>query len=269
MATADRTRRTLQLCGAVVATIGALLLASAYAQSSVPFDGTAANCLPSNCFNERLLQQPVMQPSATYSSLAFAAVGGYLLTSRALIRRSGAGGPAALFALGSLGSIAFAIGLGSAIYHARFTFIGQTLDVLGMNLLAFQVWAFSLMMRGRLTLHGARLVVLTLGAASLVLLLLLPELRRPMFAVLLAVGLGLEVARLGGPAELLRSRLGLGLGVFLFGYVFWMLDNAGMWFSTTSPLQGHSVWHVVGALAVLVLSHHEVAELERRHAWHR
>lgn len=261
---ANRSLRMLSLVGAAAGALLALGLALAYSQSSLPFDDAAATCLPSDCFNEQLLQQPVMQPSATYSSLAFAAVGGYLLTTRALRKRSTTAEPAAMFALGSLGSIAFVIGLGSAIYHARFTFVGQTLDVLGMNLLAFQISLCSLVLRRRLTLRGARWGLLALGMASLALLLVLPELRRPMFAVFLAVGLGLEVVRLGGVRALLRSRLGLGLGVFVLGYTFWILDNTGVWFSTTSPLQGHSVWHVVGALAVLPLSDHEVTELARR-----
>lgn len=243
----------------------ALLLTLLYAQFPLPFDDAAATCLPQDCFNERLRDAPVLQPSAAYSSLAFAAAGGFLLATSALMRRrSDAGGRSTEFFLTSLGVVTFIVGLGSAVYHARFTFLGQTLDVLGMNLIAFQLLAFSLVVEQRLSLRNGRRLLVALGAASVVFLVLLPEQRRTMFAVLLGVALTVEVVRIGGLSGLLRSRLGLSLGIFLAGYVFWILDDVGAWFSATSPLQGHSVWHVAGAAAALLLAAHQRSESMHR-----
>ena len=255
-----RTERFLQVAGAALAGLAALLLTLLYAEFPLPFDHAVAACLPQDCFNERLRVEPILQPSATYSSLAFAVAGGYLLATSAIMRRSGVGHRATGFFLTSLGAVSFIVGLGSAVYHARFTFLGQTLDVLGMNLIAFQLLIFSLVAKGTLSLRNGRRVLVSLGAASVVFLVVLPQYRRTMFAAFLGVALTIEIVRLGGISRLLHSKLGLGLGIFLLGYVFWILDDVGIWFSATSPLQGHSVWHVVGAVAVVLLAEHERSE---------
>lgn len=100
----------------------------------------------------------------------------------------------------------------------------------------------------------ARLAYWVYATAAIAALVLVPDLRRWLFAVLLTLGIAMEVT---GP---LRSRPRGDTRIFLAGntvfaaaFLIWWLDQSLLLCSPTSPLQGHATWHLLGAVAAWLL----------------
>ena len=201
-----------------------------------------ASCLPDACFCEAIRDGVIRQPANTFSSLAFVLVA-------IVIFRTGRlqGAQVALIRLYAFTLLV--IGLGSAFYHASLTFAGQFIDVLGMYLLATLVIAHG---AARLNLlKGAGVVTAYLGS-NLVLAWVLyaaPLLRRYLFALLILTGLGLELrARQRAPVAS-SSRLRAALLWLSVGFALWVLDITHLACLPHSLVQGHAVWHILGAAA--------------------
>ncbi|MBI3792496.1 MAG: ceramidase domain-containing protein [Gemmatimonadetes bacterium] len=223
-----------------------------------------ATCMPAHCFNEAVRDGWIRQPSNTWSSLAFVVVAALLV----LRWPRGADGMRPSFATSVplRTTLAFALvvtGLGSAFFHASLTFVGQTADVAGMYLIGT-----FLIIHARLAdaPGTGRQFVTTFVAANLVLLIalvLVPELRRQLFALLIVVGLVLEVRRAraanrraatpdAGSSP--RATLDLGRlersGITLaVAFAIWGLDMLHVGPSPTAWVQGHAIWHVLGAVS--------------------
>lgn len=216
-----------------------------------PWDGwLPATCLPDACFCEAIGSGLIRQPINTWSNLAFVAIGLLIafdlrpdrsaqrsnLISRPMVRR--------LFALAVI-----AIGLGSMVYHASLSFVGQWLDVMSMYLLGVFMVLYAAA-RLRMTHIGIAFAVeyviinLTLG----LLLIVWPEARRYVFGALIVIALGLEMIlqrrRLttASPRRLIAA-----LGVYVMAQIIWTLDLNHIICDPTSVLQGHAVWHVLTA----------------------
>lgn len=245
-----------------------------------PWDGwLPATCLPDACFCEAIGSGLIRQPINTWSNLAFVAIGLLIafdlrpdrsaqrsnLISRPMVRR--------LFALAVI-----AIGLGSMVYHASLSFVGQWLDVMSMYLLGvFMVLYAAARLRPsgsfrgisapmeRITgrplrfLAAARLGMTQAGTAFAIgyitinlalglLLIVWPEARRYVFGALIVIALGLEMIlqrrRLttANPRRLIAA-----LGVYVMAQIIWTLDLNHIICDPTSVLQGHAVWHVLTA----------------------
>ena len=132
--------------------------------------------MPDHCFCERLRDSLVRQPVNTATSIAFLTVAAVVWRvafrpDRALrvrgVRLVASPMLAALFA-GAL----LVIGLGSAFYHASFTFVGQTVDVLGMYLLGTFVILYAVVRTHEVTTRRSA-VAYVLGNAALLTLCLL------------------------------------------------------------------------------------------------
>jgi hypothetical protein len=56
----------------------------------------------------------------------------------------------------------------------------------------------------------------------------------------------------------------LWIGTSLLGsaYIIWILDNTRLVCFANSLFQGHAVWHILGAIAVLFLHRYYVSELK-------
>jgi dihydroceramidase len=225
-----------------------LLLAGA---AQLPVDYSAwqpATCLSlEGCFCEAAREGAVKQPVNAWSSLAFT-LAGFFVAARAWGKRHEHGytiGKAALYA-----AALAVIGLGSAFYHASLTFVGQFFDVMGMYLLATFLVVADLQMLGwvRMNWFGRVYAVLNLALAAG--LIWLPEARCWLFFGLI-IGLILMEALLRPLGRLRRNSrwFGLALGAFALAFVVWNLDNARLWCDPESILQGHALWHLLGALA--------------------
>jgi Ceramidase len=198
---------------------------------------TPATCLPDACFCEAVRTGLIAQPANTWSSLAFVLVGAWI------VARS----PMKLY-----GAATIAIGLGSAFYHASLTFVGQVADIFGMYLLVTYVLVFN---ASRLWPRVAAMFVVlyaTLNVALLAAQIAFPQSRRYLFAAIVAVVLILETRARG----IDRKWLCWALASLSAGFVLWTLDITHRLCDPKSLLQGHAVWHVLGAIAAWCLVGH-------------
>jgi dihydroceramidase len=209
-----------------------------------------ASCTP-NCFCELpRAGQLVLQPANALSSLGFVAVGGWIMLGAAQYRWSALGILAGLW----LGFVAITIGIGSLFLHASLTLWGQFADVTGMYLLGAFILARAVARWQRLAAGPAVALYLLVCAALVAALWLWPEARRWLFALLLLVALVVEWRfarpwRPGARPELLL----LGLGLNLMAFAIWILDQTRIVCTPDSLWQGHAIWHLLGAAAVLAL----------------
>jgi len=214
-----------------------------------------ASCTTTHCFCE--FPRPgalVVQPAATWSSFAYVLVGWLMIGSAG---SRGAGGTASAMpplAMRTLGVTAIVVGVGSALMHATLTLWGQFLDVVGMYLIgSFElVWALARWRRIRerraILLYGALCAVLVAA------LLAMPEIRRWLFAVLLLVAIVVELVFARPLRPGVRVRLFLaGLLTMAVAFAIWVLDQNGVVCAPHSLLQGHALWHLLGALSLWLL----------------
>jgi len=220
---------------------------------------SAASCMPGLCFCEADRLFHLRQPMNTISSCAFGLVGAVVVLTRS--RAADRSEDKYLFWLA-----ASLIGLGSAFYHATLTLVGQTFDVVGMYLLAtlLLLWSVQPRLQWRVT---QRVIAYVLGnAALLALLIVVPEVRRYVFAGLMLAILLLQRRT----RRTLRSRqspqfLVWAVGLLLVGFAVWITDITKTLCDPTSAFQGHAVWHVLGAASsFMIYKHYHPAGPPRR-----
>jgi hypothetical protein len=186
----------------------------------------------------------IAQPVNALSSLAFLIIAGIVVVRG---RRFLSLVDASLLALGLA-----VTGLGSFWYHAEFSFASQIADIAGMYLIA----TFMLIRRWLpAETHPAscRLgAFLAMNAVLLAIQVGLPIVRRVVFAVLvIAAFVGEWRARREGRRLLAASVATLGVAA-----VVWFLDWSRVMCDPSSFLQGHAVWHVLGAVSAALLVHY-------------
>lgn len=219
-----------------------------------------ATCMPADCFCELVRgDMGLRQPVNTWSSLAFAWVGvwvmAYAPADGANRMRNTRLHPFLL------GLSAIVIGLGSAFYHASLTFIGQFFDVFGMYLLTTYMLLYALLRLGRLS--GARfgLLYLVVMAALSIVLIALPDVRRFAFAFILIAAIFVEWMFMRSRRATVKRNLFIaGVGLFALAFVIWILDNERIFCAPASLLQGHALWHLLGAVAVALLYFYYLSE---------
>ena len=170
-----------------------------------------------------------MQPANTWTSLAFVIAGAaVLLRARNVQSRI-------------FGAILIFLGIGSAYYHATLTFSGQFIDVLGMYLVATLVLFHAIDRRAMISPArlGAMYIATNIALASI--LYWIPIVRRAVFGVIVVLFIALERAH---ARKLMRA-----VGVLVLAFVVWILDYYRIACNSSSVLQGHALWHILGAIA--------------------
>ena len=228
----------------------ALVGAAAYLSALILPAGRPATCVDTGCFCEAVSGGIPTQIEASWSSLAFVLLGVWVILGR------GQAGTRERTLLPLAGLTMVAIGVSSFVYHARLTFLGQWLDVFSMYLLGLLLALGALWRAGRL---GGRasvglyvVVAIGLGVAQFV----YPDARRVLFALVLLPGVILELTPyIAGRGPGSRRWVLASLATFAVAYGVWLLDQSAL----CDPqfwLQGHAVWHVLGAVAALLLTVH-------------
>ncbi len=208
-----------------------------------------ATCTATRCFCEvPRIGALIVQPANSWSSYGYV-FAGFLMIVLARARDWGSAFP--LVAAQAFGLTAIAVGLGSVLLHATLTLWGQFFDVLGMYLVSgFMLVSAVAKYRNLSDRHAAILyfaVVALLGA----LLFALPEVRRWLYAVVL---IGAIIAELGF-ARRFRMQVRVryyfaGILIKATAFAIWNLDQHGTVCAPESIMQGHAVWHVLGATAL-------------------
>jgi len=245
----------------VVSTIVVLLLGGVLALLSYqPYSWSRwqpATCRPNHCFCETIRDASIAQPANALSSLGFIFVGLMIVlaefnsdprrqyTNR-MVREP--------IYTRSYGCALILIGLGSAFYHASLTFVGQICDVSGMYVLITFALLYS-MTRFK-TVRPAVFLgsYLFLNLLLLWLQVSLPNVRRYAFAALVLILLFLELRARRRQVMSIESKW-LWRSAAIMGVAFgiWILDITRVACFPGSILQGHAIWHLLGALAAWCL----------------
>lgn len=214
--------------------------------------------MPSYCFCEAIRSDGIKQPANTWSSLAFVVVAGMVLMRRTGKPSAGRAGYPLLYAFTLL-----VIGFGSAYFHATLSFRGQFADVLGMYLLATVALLYSIDRVHPLSAPTLGTSYLATNALLAMLLYWMPVVRRVVFASLIVALLIVEILirRKRGSSSDIRH-LKIAAAIMALAFVIWILDFTRILCRPESWIQGHAVWHVLGAVAAwyLLLYFEESAE---------
>jgi hypothetical protein len=212
------------------------------------YETRAASCMPDSCFCEAIRSDGIKQPANALSSLAFVVVAAMVLVRWARKPSSGRTAYPVLYVFALV-----VVGLGSAYFHATLSFRGQFADVLGMYLIATFALLYSIdRLRG---LSRAAIVsgYIATNAVLAMLLYWVPVFRRVAFALLIVAVLIVEtLIRRKGDGSGTRP-LWIAAAIMGLAFLIWVLDFTRMLCRPESWIQGHAVWHVLGAVAAWYL----------------
>ena len=209
-------------------------------------DWQPATCRPDHCFCEAVRDGIVAQPANTWSNLGFVVIG-------LLIAHSRVPGNAMARYRRLFGYSMVVIGLGSAFYHASLTFAGQLMDVSGMYILITFALVYSL---NRLYGGGVAGFVFHYVALNVLLFALqfwLPGTRRYVFFLLVIGVLGAEIYRRRKVVSIESKWLLYATATMAIGFAIWVLDITKTVCAPRSWIQGHAIWHLLGAVAAFFL----------------
>ena len=217
-----------------------------------------ATCFPDDCFCETIGGGLVRQPANTWSSFSFLLVALWVATRsmrREITGRSALDRAETWLFLGSL----VWVGLGSAFYHASLTFVGQVIDVSSMYLVATFVLLHRLGPRWEISPRWSVLGFVLVNALLMTLQVTAPSLRRVAFGVLLVTALTVEWKS----SQAGRRWLAAGAFLVAVAFLIWVVDWQRFLCEPDSLLQGHALWHLLGAFASACLYRSYEAEAAR------
>ena len=188
-----------------------------------------ASCTP-NCWCELpRMGEVILEPGNFWSNLAFIIIGLIILLKYKKFTNNKIHAFNFIF-----------LGLGSMAFHGTQTFIGQTLDVLGMYLL---ITALIFQLQSPKFLMGRWIGSNTLLLASLI---YFPDWRRWIFMFFVIGLIILAIKKLKWNRQISTS-----VGLMVLGQIFWNIDRLKIICDQTSPINGHFFWHICSALSAL------------------
>ncbi|WP_323799591.1 ceramidase domain-containing protein [Parasphingorhabdus sp.] len=208
-----------------------------------------ASCTETRCFCEMPRAGALLlQPANSLSSFGYV-FAGLLMILLARSRDWVSAFPP--LAATILGVAAIIVGIGSVLLHATLTLWGQFFDVLGMYLIS-GFFLVSALAKWRNIPDRRAMIYYALFCIVLVAILYaLPEVRRWLFAVVLlaAILFELVLARPRRP-QVRTGYYFAGLIANIVAFTIWNLDQRGQLCAPDSLLQGHAIWHLLGAIAL-------------------
>jgi hypothetical protein len=186
----------------------------------------------------------VVNPAGTWSNLAYLALELWMWRDA---RRRGRRD------LRLFGPAALAVGLGSTLYHASYTWLLQFFDFVGMFAFCFVVLARNARRLGWVGARGEPRFFIGGVAASSALVPPLFEVGFPIqatIALCIAAALAQEAWLRRGARERLPGVYWAGLALLAAAGGASLLDVTRVWCDPASWLQGHALWHVLSACAL-------------------
>jgi hypothetical protein len=230
-------------------TLGLALLSWLVITSFAGAEFAPATCLTTHCFCEMPRNgTAILQPANAWSSFAFVWIGGLIVMAGQRRDRRTA---FPVVAHWIYGLAAIMVGVGSFFLHATLTLWGQFADVLGMYLLSGFSLVYSLACWLRWRQRRSMIAYVVVCALLVSILLVMPETRRWLFALVLVLTLAIEILFARPRRRNVQFRLLLiGTAAHAIAFGIWILDQTRAVCAPESLLQGHAVWHVLGALSV-------------------
>lgn len=242
----DRSLRPLGYAAATaVASVGLLVVAVGAGWLGADV-GRGAN------FCEAARDGWVKQPANTLSNLGFVVAGLVIAWHAGRTTLDGLATPYACLVV--------LLGPASAAMHATQSELGGHLDLLSMYLVASFAAAYALMRWfGRDRVFFWQVFLLCGAGCELVGLLgddvpVVQQAGNVAFAALLLTAVVVEVRlwRRPGPTRTDLRWGGAALGTILVAFLIWNLTKT-LWCDPHSPVQGHAVWHLLGAVSAYLL----------------
>jgi hypothetical protein len=202
---------------------------------------------------EEELCQLIVNPAGTWSNLAYLVFGLWMwrlarATGRSELR---------LFAPASI-----IAGLFSGIYHASYTYFFQVFDFVGMFVFCFVVLTINARRLGWIEERHQWPFYLAGVAGMTLLVLVLFEFGVPiqgLVLILILVSIGQEIVLRGRASRSNEAHYGVylaALALLTTAAVFSLVDVTRAWCDPTNHwLQGHALWHLFSASALMVLYH--------------
>jgi len=208
-----------------------------------------ATCTATRCFCELpRIGDLVLQPANSWSSYGYAFVGMLMIV---LSRRPGWSSGFDREAAALFGLTAIFVGHGSMLLHATLTLWGQFFDVAGMYFTSAFMLVAALARWRRWPRRQAIVCYLGLLAVLLALLYQIPEARRWLFGLVLVAAIAVELGLARPQRPGVRSGYYFaGMGLQALAFAIWNLDQHGLVCQPQSRIQGHAVWHLLGAAAM-------------------
>ena len=229
---------------AALLTTGALMLLGPDYSRFAP-----ATCTATRCFCETpRLGALILQPADSWSAYGYV-LAGFLMIVLARARTWDSAFPR--MAAATFGVTAIMVGIGSVLLHATLTLWGQFLDVLGMYLVGSFLLVRAIARWRSIPDRVAILMYLALCAALTAVLIVEPEVRRWLFAVVLIAAILAELilARPLRNGAMVRFYL-LGILAKAVAFAIWIMDQRGTLCAPGSIVQGHAIWHLLGAVSI-------------------
>lgn len=199
------------------------------------YDGLARSfCYPDRCSCESFWNGWILQPASVLTSFPDIFIGLWILKTTRDHR------------LNLFGYSLVVVGTGSVMIHASYTKIGEIADFLGIALVSG--WFLCLQLTtGKPALFSR--VFWTLHALSLAILIFASEWKYPLVYSINAGWIGwIWLAPKPYKAPLPTRNLLLGLGPIALGFVLFQIDLKHLWCPETVWIQGHVLWHLLGAV---------------------